>query len=107
MLAAQLARGQGDVHSGHPLLDAHFSVQLSQSVNRNRVIFELNIEVGTPLDQALRAPGDEIFAVSQVGHLLLGPGRASWVERSRVRPWKALQQSLFILFQLSLRDSCN
>ena len=34
VLAAQLARGQADVHAGHPLLDAHFSVQLSQSVNR-------------------------------------------------------------------------
>ena len=33
VLAAQLARGQRDVHAGRPLLDAHFSVQLAQSIN--------------------------------------------------------------------------
>ena len=55
-LAAQLARGERDVHSGHPLLDTHFSVQLSEPADGNLVIFELLIEVGLPLDQTLGAP---------------------------------------------------
>ena len=55
-LAAQLARGQADVHAGHPLLDTHFSVQLSEPADGNLVIFELLIEVGLPLDQTLGAP---------------------------------------------------
>ena len=33
VLAAQLARGQADVYEGHPLLDAHFSMQLAKSIN--------------------------------------------------------------------------
>ena len=49
-LAAQLARGERDVHAGHPLLDAHFSVQLSQSWDRYLLIFELFLEVGLPLN---------------------------------------------------------
>ena len=55
-LAAQLARGERDVHSGHPLLDAHFSVQLSEPADGNLVIFELLIEINLPLDQTLGAP---------------------------------------------------
>ena len=99
VLAAKLARGERDVHAGDPLLDAHFSVQLSKAADRYRVIFELFIEVGASLDQALGAPFQKIFAVGEVGHLLLGPGEASGVERRRVRPWEALLQSLLILFQ--------
>ena len=41
VLAAQLARGERDVHAGHPLLDAHFSVQLSKAADRYWVVFEL------------------------------------------------------------------
>ena len=50
VLPAQLARGQADVHAGHPLLDAHFSVQLSQSWDRYLLIFELFLEVRLPLN---------------------------------------------------------
>ena len=56
VLAAQLARGERDVHAGHPLLDAHFSVQLSEPADGNLVIFELLIEINLPLDQTLGAP---------------------------------------------------
>ena len=41
VLAAQLARGKRDVHAGHSLLDAHFSVQLSKAVDRYLVVLEL------------------------------------------------------------------
>ena len=105
VLAAKLARGERDVHAGDPLLDAHFSVQLSEAVDRNRVIFELFVEVGLPLDQALGAPFEQIFPVRQVGHLLLGPGEASGAERVGCKPWQALQQSFFILLQFENCDS--
>ena len=104
-LAAQLARGECDVHAGHPLLDAHFSVQLSQPWDRYFVIFELFVEVELPLDQALGAPGEQIFPVCEIGHLLIGPGEASGVERCGLKPWEALQQSLFILLQFENCDS--
>ena len=104
-LAAQLARGERDVHAGHPLLDAHFSVQLSEAVDRNWVIFELFVEVRLPLDQALGSPGEQIFSIGEVGHLLLGPGKPSGLERCGLKPWEALQQSFFILLQFENSDS--
>ena len=69
------------------------------------LIFEPFLEVFPPLDQALGAPFDQIFAVGQVGHLLLGPAEVPGAERCGRKPWKALQQSLFILFQFMNRDA--
>ena len=106
LLPAELARGQAHVYADDPLLDAHFSVQISQSTDRQFLVFEFSIEVLLPLDQAVGAPGDQVFAVGQVGHLLRGPGKPPGLERLQAGHGQARQQSLFTLFQSVNSNSC-
>ena len=49
-LPALLARGQRYLNSQYPLLDTHFSVQLSKAINRYFRIIELFSEIVLPLN---------------------------------------------------------